>query len=65
MAGTAAGGRAARDKNLANDPEHYQKIGRIGGSSHGKGGFNDKALARRAGAIGGAISRRRPANHYK
>lgn len=31
--------------------------GSKGGAAHNKGGFNDRALARRAGAIGGRVSR--------
>jgi general stress protein YciG len=66
MGGTAAGGRAARDKNLANDPEHYRKIGRMGGRASRTGGFyGNRALASKAGKIGGAVSRRRPAKRYR
>ena len=54
------GGLKTRDANLANDPNFYANIGRKGGKAHNRGGFNDKELARRAGAIGGAISKRKP-----
>lgn len=59
MAGTVEGGRKARDRNLANDPNFYKKIGAIGGSKSGTGGFYaNRELARIAGAKGGKISRR-------
>lgn len=59
MAGTKEGGRKARDRNLANDPDFYKKIGAIGGRNGSRGGFAaDPELARIAGAKGGRISRR-------
>lgn len=62
MAGTITGGRKARDKNLARDPEFYSKIGKIGGQNGTTGGFAaNRELARIAGAKGGRVSRRRKA----
>ena len=59
MAGTKAGGIKAAQKNLANDPLFYNKIGAIGGKNGHTGGFAaNRELARRAGAIGGRKSRR-------
>ena len=59
MAGTKAGGLKAAAKNLANDPDFYRRIGRIGGRNGNSGGFAaNPALARIAGAKGGRISRR-------
>lgn len=63
MSGTKAGGLKARDKNLANNPDFYKRIGKIGGSNgrgdNYTGGFaGDPELARRAGKIGGMRSRR-------
>lgn len=61
MAGTVAGGLKARDANLAKDPDHYRKIGRVGGTNGRTGGFyNNPELARRAGARGGFRSKRKP-----
>ena len=63
MSATRAGGLKARDKNLAKDPDFYKKIGALGGKKGHTGGFYaDRELARRAGAIGGRISKRRPNN---
>jgi hypothetical protein len=59
MSGTKAGGIKARDKNIANNPNFYREIGRIGGQNGHTGGFaSNPELARRAGAKGGRISRR-------
>lgn len=61
MAGTTLGGYKARDKNTANDPDFYRKIGHLGGSAPHKGGKGfaaNRELARIAGAVGGRISRR-------
>lgn len=61
MAGTRAGGLKAAQKNIDNDPEFYQKIGRIGGSKSTTGGFYaNRELARTAGRKGGMASRRGP-----
>lgn len=60
MAGTIEGGRKARDRNLANNPNFYREIGAIGGKNGHTGGFYaNRELARTAGAKGGRISRRR------
>lgn len=60
MAGTVEGGRKATAKNLANDPNFYKKIGRIGGRNGTAGGFAaNRELASGGGKIGGAKSRRR------
>lgn len=60
MAGTAAGGKKAAEKNLARDPNFYAKIGAKGGTMGHTGGFAaNPDLARVAGAKGGRISRRR------
>ena len=59
MAGTQTGGYKARDKNLANDPDFYKKIGSKGGQKSKTGGFfANRELARTAGALGGRKSRR-------
>lgn len=71
MAGTKLGGKKAAEKNLANDPNFYRRIGAIGGKRGTTGGFaadvdcNCSRLPYRhyirncAGAKGGTISRRR------
>ena len=59
MAGTKAGGKKSKAKNLARDPEFYAKIGAKGGRNGHTGGFAaNPELARIAGAKGGRISRR-------
>lgn len=68
MAGTTLGGQKAKEKNLANDPDFYKRIGSIGGKRGTTGGFGSKypgsdgltgqERARIAGARGGTISRR-------
>lgn len=61
MSGTAAGGRKARDTNLADNPNYYREIGGRGGRAtyDGKKGFaSNRELASRAGRIGGLKSRR-------
>lgn len=59
MAGTKAGGKAAAEKNKAKDKDFYVKIGRKGGAKGRTGGFyQNRDLARRAGMLGGSISRR-------
>ena len=68
MGGTVSGGIKARDKNLANDPDFYKKIGAIGGSRgttggfacqlQGKDGLTGPARASLVGKKGGRISRR-------
>ena len=64
MSGTKVGGKKAAQKNKANDPDFYRKIGRKGGQNGHTGGFaSNPALARVAGAKGGRISRRGRAKH--
>lgn len=67
MAGTPQGGlNAAKTNKHKYDDEYMEKygmgfyayIGQMGGRNGHKGGFNDRELARRAGAIGGRKSRR-------
>ena len=61
MAGTTEGGKKAAEKNLSRDPNFYKIIGAKGGRNGNTGGFAaDRELARRAGAKGGSISRRKP-----
>lgn len=61
MAGTKAGGVKARDANYKrHGRDFYKRIGAVGGANGHTGGFAaNRALARIAGARGGAISRRR------
>ena len=62
MAGTKAGGMKAAATNLANNPNFYREIGRIGGrNGHTDGFASNPALAIVAGAKGGRISKRGPA----
>lgn len=69
MAGTKAGGKKAAATNKARyGNDWYSKIGSIGGRNSHTGGFatidphtGRYELAKRAGAIGGRISRRGPA----
>lgn len=73
MSGTVAGGRKARDKNLARDPQFYKKIGKIGGhassdggfASHkrGKDGLTGFERASIVGTVGGRKSRRNHPNN--
>ena len=66
MAGTKAGGKKAAAKNLARDPLFYAKIGARGGKLGHTGGFAaNPELARKAGAIGGRVSRRKKAVEAK
>ena len=62
MSGTLEGGRKARDKNYKRYGEDfYRNIGRKGGSApteKPKGFAANPELARKAGAIGGRVSRR-------
>lgn len=61
ISGTKEGALKVKAKLLAKDPNHYAKIGRVGGIRSTTGGFYaDHELARRAGAIGGRISKRKP-----
>lgn len=69
MAGTVEGGRKAREKNLAKDPNFYKRLGSMGGKAgageaYRKGGEKaagfaaNPELARVHGAKGGRVSRR-------
>lgn len=60
MAGTKAGGQAAAATNKAKyGADFYAKIGAKGGVLGKTGGFYaDRELARKAGQMGGRISRR-------
>jgi len=60
MAGTKAGGLKACATNKArHGDDFYKKMGAIGGRKTGMKGFAlNRELARRAGAIGGKLSRR-------
>jgi hypothetical protein len=60
MAGTKAGGRAAAATNKSKyGKDFYAKIGAKGGKVGRTGGFYaNRELARKAGAMGGRISRR-------
>jgi uncharacterized protein len=60
MSGTKTGGRAAAATNKAKyGADFYARIGSIGGTKGHTGGFYaNRELARRAGAVGGRISRR-------
>lgn len=69
MPGNKEGGLKTRDKNLANDPDYYKKLGKLGGAISHNGGFGSQKIgedgltgrerALIAGAKGGRISRRR------
>lgn len=62
MAGTAAGGRLAAEKNKKRDPDFYKRIGAKGGRAGHTGGFaageEGRKRASMYGAIGGSRSRR-------
>jgi general stress protein YciG len=60
MAGTKAGGQAAAATNKKKyGSDFYAKIGAKGGKLGRTGGFYaNRELARKAGALGGRISRR-------
>ena len=60
MAGTITGGKAAATTNKKKyGADFYAKIGAIGGKKGRTGGFYAyRELARKAGALGGRISRR-------
>lgn len=62
MSGTKAGGlKAAKTNKEIYGYDFYRNIGRKGGQNGHTGGFaSNPELARRAGAIGGRISRRGP-----
>lgn len=60
MAGTLDGGKqAAKTNKKRHGADFYKRIGAIGGKNGTTGGFYaDRQLARAAGAIGGAKSKR-------
>ncbi|HUD03661.1 MAG TPA: hypothetical protein VMR51_02635 [Patescibacteria group bacterium] len=60
MAGTINGGKAAATTNkIRYGSDFYAKIGAKGGKKGHTGGFYaDRELARKAGALGGRVSRR-------
>lgn len=60
MTGTKEGGiKAAKTNKIKNGKDFYKRIGAKGGRNGHTGGFAaDHELARRAGKIGGLISRR-------
>jgi general stress protein YciG len=60
MAGTVQGGIAAAKRNKAiHGNDFYAKIGAKGGRRGRTGGFfANRDLARKAGAVGGSVSRR-------
>lgn len=60
MTGSKAGGlKAAATNKLRNGADFYARIGRIGGKVCVKKGFAmNPDLAKRAGAIGGKLSKR-------
>lgn len=64
MAGTKKGGlKAASTNKTRYGKEFYARIGAIGGKKTGLKGFAlDRERARRAGQIGGRISRRGKSN---
>lgn len=61
MAGTKLGGKlAAKTNKTRHGSDFYARIGKIGGHKGTTGGFAaNRELARKAGALGGKISRRR------
>lgn len=64
MAGTKEGGKAAAKTNKTrHGKDFYARIGAKGGKNGRTGGFAaNRELARKAGAKGGSISRRRKAS---
>ena len=60
MAGTPLGGQKAAARNKAKyGKDFYARIGKMGGQVGTTGGFfANRELARKAGAMGGRISRR-------
>ena len=60
MSGTKSGGLQTVKTNIKRyGKDYYSRIGRKGGmNGHTGGFFADRELARRAGAKGGAISKR-------
>lgn len=65
MAGTIKGGKKAAATNRSKyGLEFYRQIGAKGGEKSRGGGFTDPETAKRAGRIGGTVSRRRPKESY-
>ena len=64
MAGTKIGGKKAAQKNIElYGSDFYRNIGAKGGKKGRTGGFYaNRELARRAGALGGRVSRRGKTN---
>lgn len=62
MSGTKEGGAAAAKTNVKKyGKDFYRKIGAKGGEKGKTGGFfANRDLARKAGKLGGSISRRKP-----
>lgn len=60
MAGTIQGGKLAAEKIRQRDPDHWRRIGAIGGKNGTTGGFAtmDSELHRLVSSKGGRISRR-------
>lgn len=59
MAGSSEAAKRAVATNRAKDPDHYKKIGRLGGKAGTKKGFYlDREFASRAGRIGGSRGKR-------
>lgn len=51
-------GIKARDTNYERyGADFYKHMGALGGKSHSKGGFKDRALAARAGRLGGLVKK--------
>lgn len=66
MPGTLEGGKLAAETNIArHGDDYYSRIGAIGGRNGNTGGFKDINLAKKAGAIGGKLSRRGPSTTAK
>lgn len=66
MSGTKQGGKLASQRNKERHGiDYYKRIGSLGGKASTTGGFAQgeagKARARVYGAIGGTISKRKPA----
>lgn len=60
MAGNRIGGLKAKAKNLANNPNFYRDIGRVGGTNGTGHKFaHGKLDPREMGAKGGRVSKRR------
>jgi general stress protein YciG len=45
MSGTKSGGKLAYERNIANDPDHYSKIGSMGGKKSKRHLTNEEAVA--------------------